>query len=224
MIAFHGRQDVKDLYLARVRAHRAADQIVQAYGYWVRDGGGEFRGCAVGCTLHSDEHDAYETELGVPSVLAHLEDSIFEDLEPELALAWPEGFLESIPVGADLGMVWPQFAVWLLGDAEEGCIRFATGHQRRAIERVVELYGRVLQGEKVEAHEWSAATNYASTVGTYAGAATAAAAYAASAASAAASASAASAASAESSPAPRGASGTSLRGRQLDLSGPGSDG
>jgi len=44
MIAFHGKPEIKEQYLARVRAHAAADEIIHGK-YW--EGG---KGCAIGCT------------------------------------------------------------------------------------------------------------------------------------------------------------------------------
>lgn len=46
LIAFHGKQSIKDEYLARVRAHKAADEIIKGV-YWEKG-----KGCAVGCTVH----------------------------------------------------------------------------------------------------------------------------------------------------------------------------
>jgi hypothetical protein len=63
-IAFHGDPAIKAFYLGRVRAHRKADEIRHGF-YW--QGG---KGCAVGCTLHSNSHTAYEDELGIPRILA----------------------------------------------------------------------------------------------------------------------------------------------------------
>jgi hypothetical protein len=51
--AFHGDPKIRNRYLKRVRAHAAADQIIHGT-YWQ-----EGRGCAVGCTIHSDDHAAY---------------------------------------------------------------------------------------------------------------------------------------------------------------------
>jgi hypothetical protein len=132
--AFHGDPEIKAKYLARVRAHRAADELIHGT-YWV-DG----KGCAVGCTVHSSSHVAYETELGIPIILARLEDGIFEGLPNEDSMMWPEAFLDAIPVGADLSMVWPKFALWLLGDPADGVVRFATDDTRPAIELVIGLY------------------------------------------------------------------------------------
>lgn len=54
MKSFHNDQKIKTKYLARVRAHQKADEIIKGQ-YW-EDG----KGCAVGCTLHSSNHNAYE--------------------------------------------------------------------------------------------------------------------------------------------------------------------
>lgn len=54
----------KSMYLARVRAHQQADELVSGIGW---DGK---KGCAVGCTLHSYDHARYEPLLGVPETLA----------------------------------------------------------------------------------------------------------------------------------------------------------
>ena len=157
MIAYHGQQAIKNEYLARVRAHREADQLVQHYGYW-KDG----KGCAVGCTLHSAYHAAYETELGIPRILARLEDSIFEGLSVEKAREWPERFLSAIAPGADLSVVSSHFFVWMLGDPVDGAIRHAkTDRKRAVIQRVVSLYQRTANGEIVEENEWRYAADAA---------------------------------------------------------------
>jgi hypothetical protein len=119
LIAFHGNPAIRAKYLARVRAHRAADQIVHGQ-YW-EDG----KGCAVGCTIHSSDHASYETELGIPTALAYLEDRMFESMSNGKALEWPERFLKAVPVGADLSGVVPQFLAWLMLDETYG-VAFTT--------------------------------------------------------------------------------------------------
>lgn len=135
MLAYHGQQEIKDKYLARVRAHRAADELVQGTGW--EDG----KGCAVGCTLESYDHSRYPLELGIPLHLAHLEDRLFELQTPAEAQFWPERFLAAIRPGADLGKVWPQWAAWMLVDPDHGVIRHAKKDATRAaIERVAHLW------------------------------------------------------------------------------------
>lgn len=88
MLSYHNDPAIKRQYLDRVASHRAADQLLQSYGYW-KDG----KGCAVGCTIHAESHAAYEVEIGVPQMLARLEDTIFEHLPTSVAQLWPERFL-----------------------------------------------------------------------------------------------------------------------------------
>ena len=95
MIAFHGDPEIKKKYLERVRAHRRTDEIIKGK-YWENG-----KGCAIGCTIHSNLHANYETELGIPRILAKLEDGMFEGLPNDYAMKWPEKFLDAIPVGAD---------------------------------------------------------------------------------------------------------------------------
>ena len=95
MKTFHGKQEVKDRYVNRVKAHEKADKIIKGK-YWENG-----KGCAVGCTIESDDHSKYETELGVPEWLAKLEDSIFEGLPNDEAMKFPVEFLEAIPIGVD---------------------------------------------------------------------------------------------------------------------------
>src|ERR1700721_582501 len=106
MIAFHGKQEIKDKYVDRVRQHRALDHLVQGTGW---KSNGDTKGCAVGCTLESYDHACYPIELGVPLQLAHLEDQLFELQTPQDAQLWPERFLLAIRAGADLSRVWPEW-------------------------------------------------------------------------------------------------------------------
>ncbi len=153
LLAYHGKPEIKQEYLNRVRAHRVADELIQHYGYWI---GG--KGCAVGCTIHGSDYKAYERELGIPQIIARVEDGLFERLPHELAQTWPERFLEAIPLGADLDLVSSRFLHWLLLDKEEGVIRFAkTANRKSAISRVGKLYARRLSGSEPRQSDWKKA-------------------------------------------------------------------
>jgi hypothetical protein len=108
--AFHGDPAVKEKYINRVRAHAAADEIAKGF-YWEHG-----RGCAVGCTIHGDDHERYETVLGIPEGLALLEDYAFEALALRDAKKFPLAFLEAIAVGADLSGVEEQMRAWVVGE------------------------------------------------------------------------------------------------------------
>ena len=106
--AFHNDPAIKAKYLTRVRAHAAADEIIHGI-YWENG-----KGCAVGCTIHSGKHAAYESELGIPIMLARLEDRLFEGMVNGRSKEFPEQFLEAIQPGADLSCIGWKFLHWLL--------------------------------------------------------------------------------------------------------------
>ena len=108
MKAFHNDPKIKTKYLARVRAHAAADQIIKGI-YWENG-----KGCAVGCTIHSNDHSSYETELGIPMWLAYVQDRIFEGLNNGNAKRWPVEFLEAIAPGQDLEKIKIPFLIFVL--------------------------------------------------------------------------------------------------------------
>ena len=110
LIAYHNDPQIKADILAQLAAHRAADELVKGQ-YW-RNG----KGCAVGCTLHSNDHAEYETRFGIPQMLAKLEDRIFEGMPDEQSQRWPERFMGAIEPGADLSCVGWKFLHWLLTD------------------------------------------------------------------------------------------------------------
>ena len=103
MRAFLNQPEVKEKYLARVNAHVRADELIHGT-YWKKG-----KGCAVGCTVETsnEPHLRYEVELGIPSWLAYLEDSMFENMSNGEAQTWPTRFLQAIPVGADLEPIRP---------------------------------------------------------------------------------------------------------------------
>ena len=110
MRAFIGTAITREQLLASLHAHHAAYRIVRG-AYW--QGNGDGRGCAVGCSLHDfypgreTSHSLYPTAFGVPEILAHLEDRIFEGLPEHKARDWPLQFAYAIHEGADLSRVGP---------------------------------------------------------------------------------------------------------------------
>ncbi len=146
LLAYHDNPATKRKYLRRVRAHRAADELVQGVGYEKR-GDGTVRGCAIGCSLDAYDHSRFPVELGIPVEIAYLEDRLFERLPKKLALAWPERVLAAIPVGADLAGVWPRYLVWELRRG---------GNPGPHAEAVARLYERRANGDDPTAAEWEA--------------------------------------------------------------------
>ncbi len=107
--AYLNDPQLKADFIAQIADHERQDAIIKGtYGAM----NGRFRGCAIGCALHSlnvlqgksptdrvDEHCRYEKELGLPIWLAYLEDHLFETLSLEESKVWPREFAEAVPVG-----------------------------------------------------------------------------------------------------------------------------
>lgn len=154
LIAFHGSQEEKDKAVATVREHREMERLIQ--GSTGRMGAdGVMRGCAVFCTVGRYSHSAYESAFGIPQLIAHLEDGIFEGLPKGQWETWPERFLQAIQPGADLSRVGDQFMHWLLVDPTDGVIKFAKDDRtKKAIADVGELYAQRLGGNEPSADAW----------------------------------------------------------------------
>ena len=140
--AFHNQKTVQDKYVGRVRAHAIADEIAQG-AYVSEDDNGKPKYCAVGCALEDPKgnHAAYETEMGIPRILARLEDRIFERLPAKEAKLFPMQFMTAIKLGADLNGVWSKFTQWMLLDKHHGVLQYAkTDEQRAMIQEVADAY------------------------------------------------------------------------------------
>ena len=146
MLTFHGRQELKDQRIAQVRAHREADQLVKGI-YWEKG-----KGCAVGCTVHGNDHRAYEIELGIPAELAFLEDRIFEGLPNGQAMLWPERFLQAIPVGVDLRLshISKRFVLALLVDEKRGLLSRCSAGSREGLAKIAEIVRRGIAAQTPE--------------------------------------------------------------------------
>jgi len=118
MLAFHDDPAIKQKYVDRVKMHQKLDQI--AKGVYYENINGKIRACGVGCTIEGDDHQKYETELGIPIEIAYLEDIIFEGLPNGQAKKFPNQFLSAIKVGADLSKVIPKIVIWQFEDKKHG--------------------------------------------------------------------------------------------------------
>lgn len=151
MIAFHGKQEKKDALIAQLESHYALDEIVKGV-YWENG-----KGCAVGCTVHSGKHSLYASELGIPEVLARLEDCIFERARDAWSKEWPLRFIRSIRCGADLSFVQWNFLHWIITDES---VSPGINHPdvKDAISNVAALLAALSKGDPIdELAAWSAA-------------------------------------------------------------------
>lgn len=112
--------------------------------------------CAVGCSTGGKyNHSIYPTVYGIPEHLARLEDSIFEGMpyDSDEYKRWPRAFTTAIKPGADLSLVWPRFAVWLLTPGD-GIPKTLPDAVSKACADVKALYARRIAGDEPTGDEW----------------------------------------------------------------------
>ena len=156
MISFHGKQNIKDEYLALLTAYRDANEKVKEL-YWST---GRISKCI-----------DYESDLGIPLQISFIENEILKDLPKETAMQWPVKFIEAIPVGVDLSIVWKKFIYWLLVDKKNMGIKFFNKKGFDAIDRVANLYDRWISGDNPTYQEWAIVSNCVSAQDKYCAAA-----------------------------------------------------
>ena len=98
--AYHGDEKLKEETVAKARWHKDFSEFTRNQ-YFSKNG--RTKVCAVGCITEDPNggHHLYPTRWGIPEWLAYLEERIFTGLPDEKMAAWPERFLDAIPVGAD---------------------------------------------------------------------------------------------------------------------------
>lgn len=92
----------------------------------------------------------------LPAIVASLAVTICESLDDASAKTFIDRLCAATQAGADLGRVWPRFALWILEDARHGVIRFTeTGSENRAaVDRVAGWYRHLVYGFHVDGLEF----------------------------------------------------------------------
>ena len=169
--AFHKEPKLKKDIVTEILKHQKQDQIIKGtYGKQ----NGNWKGCAVGCSVRSlsilkgetlkeeySDHKRYETDLGIPESLAMLEDYLFESMPKDKAMKWPAEFMKAIPVGADLSLVVPKFIAGILRDVVE--LKDVKDDKAvvKAVLDVAKLWEEVISGKDVKSAAWSVAESAA---------------------------------------------------------------
>jgi len=116
-LAWLNNPDLKEEVLLRMKQHRAEDSIVQGiYQQYAPEFASQYKGCLLGCTLPMQPHvrrsepymngttwhEEVERLYGIPVMVAHLMEHVFESLSFRWAAQFAVDSIEAIPVGADL--------------------------------------------------------------------------------------------------------------------------
>ena len=167
LVAYHNDKKIKEKYVKRIQQHRKMEHLIQGKTW---ESNGTVKGCAIGCTLEAYDHSRYPVELGIPEMIAKLEDCIFEGLPVKEAMEWPERFLKAVPVGKDLARVCPKFLLSMLKRRKDALdandlvlVGLAMDHAIKVIADWVE-FGKVNQKSAesaayAAASAWSAAAS-----------------------------------------------------------------
>ena len=164
--AFHGDAQLKKDLLSEIVKHQKQDQIIK--GTYGEEEDGKWKGCAVGCSIHSlniskgktldtSNHSVYESEFGIPESLARLGGFLFESMPNDKAQKWVAEFIRAIPVGADLSLVAPRFIAATLRDLLKIKEVKADKDVAKSVLDIAILWEKIVAGEVVEKTAWSAA-------------------------------------------------------------------
>jgi hypothetical protein len=134
LLSFFGEPALKAAVRRRVAEHQRLDQITQGV-YWDDH---RFRGCFIGCSLHSRFYSDFERLLGLPTWLARLGERVFECLDRVYAVRFPLRLYDAIPVGVDLTPVRHAFLAWLV---REYCVPHDRRHVAVALAHEAALRG-----------------------------------------------------------------------------------
>jgi len=162
--AWHNNPELKAEVLARMIAHREADEIVQGYYQNAADTASGYNGCLIGCTLPhltsqqrfvTGWHERVAQDYAIPTGVGFLLDCIFEGLPRGAHAAFAVDSIEAIPVGADLGQVPTLLIAAMLDESPE---RDEISAEAADVTRTVAaLYRRKASGDEPTPDEWDTA-------------------------------------------------------------------
>jgi hypothetical protein len=162
-------QEISDQNLVWAIADAEAEGRLEKGTYGKQNG--KFRGCSIGCMLNdfglsADEidntpsvHRKLEELTGIPEWLLRLQDEVFEGLPEPEHQAWHRQVAEAF-AKAPKPVDWQS----LLHRVHVGILRVSyktAGSAQEAVQNVIDLHERAMNGEQVGDEEWSAAESAA---------------------------------------------------------------
>lgn len=168
--------ELKEKFVKEVKWHEDQDKIIK--GTYQEGSNGDFRGCAVGCSVHSlnrmngtkfstSDHSVYESALGIPEWLARLEDTIFEGLPEKEAVKWPVRFAKAVPVGIDLDPLKWKFLSFVLKEniARVLALDITDDLKKQVVDSIRGVLG--LHEEAIKTGKWNASAAESAWSATY---------------------------------------------------------
>jgi hypothetical protein len=162
--SWNGDPKFKAKFIELIKQDKENERIVQDFGYWDPECQ---KGCNIGCgekvvcqllnlSFEDKRHEFLEEKLSIPSAIFYLGDTLFEGLSNSKAIDFVVDFYRAIPVGKDLTLVQNKFEIEVLTNPDFGSRQYADEQIKKAIDRVVELHQKTINGEQTESAAWSA--------------------------------------------------------------------
>lgn len=144
-LSYYGDKRVKANYLARLKKHYLANEIVQET-YWrnERDRDEE--------KFH--HYEEWKIQPGIPSNVNAVINRIFEGLPKKEAKEFPLECSSAIPVGVDLSNVLKKLYVWILTDSRNGVIQYAEDEKaKNNIQSIADMHAESIT-DNVSETKW----------------------------------------------------------------------
>ncbi len=114
---FFNDPKLKAALLTQLRDDQAADRFIQ--GTYTQGEGATFKGCFIGCLTRTGDVTEVMRLFNLPIFVGTLGEYFFEALAADKAKELSVPYIEAIPVGVDVSLAWPMFALALMRRMEE---------------------------------------------------------------------------------------------------------
>ena len=157
MLSFNNDPKIKADWVAKGKAHQAADMITaQTYGEVIN---GQFKACTIGCYADrnaSDKHKNVANQIDGSIRLAYCRDAIFEGLsriDPKLGIEFHTQWIEAVPVGVETAE-FDRVADKLILKATKWKAEKYSEPENRHLLIAIKLYERRIAGGEPPLDEW----------------------------------------------------------------------
>ena len=170
MLSYLNDKKLKTAIVKEMKEHQKHDQFIKgSYG----KENGIFKGCSVGCAVHSlnrikgitipyGSHSRLAEAIGIPEWLWLLNDTLFENLPDGENSQFSVDFLNAVPVGVDLTSVRWKFCAFILKENIERVLLLDIKDEIKkqvvdAIRGVLVLHEEAIKTRSAAESAWSAA-------------------------------------------------------------------
>lgn len=162
---YNNEPALKERIQAGNNLHEAQGRFIRG-SYW-NENPDDFKGCSIGCTLHTmgadtfSDHELAAELTGLPLWVMRISDMLFENIS---IADFNSQFYGAIPVGVSfdrMEVVEYKYLLALLSDPEHGTLQHCDAEGKAATETVIVQLQRAIAGDMPSKEEWNAAATAA---------------------------------------------------------------